>query len=238
MTPSPSERLPARLCDDDGNRVDPSQAVASPRFFVAVHDVAPNEREALSMLLDELGARLGSCFALAVTPCYGGRSFGRADWAFLRDFLPERDRAPELLLHGLTHRRPPNAHPVSVVSRFSDEWTGLARIRLDTEIAEARTLIRQAFDRDPGGVVAPCWRWGAFDRTLMNKHRLGVAVGFRSAWFADPSRPLGRRDTPSAPSVVFHPVDVRRGLHQHGLRLIDQLIAVGARPARFDEGYA
>lgn len=248
-----------------------SPSPPAPHFFVAVHDVAPNERNALVPFFAELTARLGGAFSMAITPRLHGTEPAINDWAFLRELGSNADAPPELLLHGLTHRRRPNWDPISIVNRFADEWHGLSRDQLHAELGQARMLVRQAFGRDPGGVVAPCWRWDAFDRAMLRAHELTIAVGYRSAWFADANMPpiplaTASRDwgwmTPAqallarwpslrhglgsmvsrqsaqaaskpSPCIVFHPIDVHRGLHRAGLREIDRLMAAGFLPARF-----
>ena len=171
------------ISEGHGGSPDPSAA----RFYVAVHDVAPNQRDALAPLLHELTARLGGTFSMAITPRLHDSEPTIDDWAFLRELGSTSGARPELLLHGLTHRRRPNPDPISIVNRFSDEWSGLPRDRLHAELGQARALVRRAFGRDPVGVVAPCWRWGAFDRLMMREHELAFAVGYRSARFADPA---------------------------------------------------
>lgn len=268
MTPAVSDR-PGQSSGSSPGRFPSS-------FLVAVHDVTPNEREALVPLLHELTARLGGTFSLAVTPRWHGSEPAIGEWAFLRELASLQSapsEPPDLLLHGLTHRRRPNPNPISIVNRFADEWSGLPREQLRAELGQARRLVRRIFGRDPVGVVAPCWRWGAFDHAMMCEHELPVAVGYRSAWFADPEIPpvplatisrdwgwmtpaqalLARwpsirhgwasrrsqnaKQPASAPTpcVVFHPIDVHRGLHLAGLREIDRLLAQGARPARLGQ---
>lgn len=222
-------------------------------FFVCVHDVTPAWQPELEALLQDVERRIGSQYALAVTPRWHGQSFSPEAWAFLRD------RGAELLAHGLTHRRPPALPPISLANRFADEWNGKPADQLDAELHQASREIEWAMGRPASGVVAPCWQWGAFHDDMLPRHGFDFAVGYGSAWTPDRKLPLATRSwdwgpmslghpllsrwpgwfrwirPQAADCIVLHPVDVRRGAHRAGLAMIDRLITTGATAVTFGE---
>jgi predicted deacetylase len=231
-------------------------------FIVCVHDAWPAHARQIADIFEVLKPRVGRAVSVAVVPLPAGRPWAQfpADAASLVEQI--HDRSDEILLHGLTHRRPASASPASWIIGGNDEFAALPRDQALRRLRQGAALLRDLFGVPVRGVLPPAWRAGTIPAALGDAG-LRFIVGMASVRTASPisggrgvrlatwSWDAGPVATPGAfldawgsvlswcnrtavPCVALHPADVTRRLLPRALRRIDHLIALGRRPTSFE----
>jgi hypothetical protein len=228
-------------------------------FVVCVHDAWPAHARELATIFDALRPRIGRTFAVAAVPLPMEEPWSAHAPAARELAAQIRDGADELLLHGLTHRRPPSRSPLSWIIGRNDEFARLAPAETASRLRRGLQLLGDAIGLPVRGVLPPAWRAGnipaALDdvgldfivgmtcvRTTTRGGGRMVPLATRS-WDAGPIAPLGHlldlwgtalscRPT-AVPSIALHPADVTRNFLPRALSCIDRLLAAGRRPTTF-----
>jgi peptidoglycan/xylan/chitin deacetylase (PgdA/CDA1 family) len=220
-------------------------------FCVVVHDVTPFFAAEIDRILDELQPLIREQLVGAVVPQWHG---SRTSAFARRQFAYWLTRFGDFVLHGWTHHRETKRGVVSWCTDCADEFARrslgetlerlrLAQIcaqdllgqtlrgfvppawRLAASIAEIRPagieyLLRfrslEPYKRRPIPLATWSWDWG----WLPGTHFPGAALGAWCQWL----------NPCAVPTVVLHPIDVRRGRLAAALRLIRRLLSSGLSP--------
>ena len=216
-------------------------------FLVAVHDVSPAFASEISVLTAALESRIGHQFSQAVIPKFPGTHWKEQFLESLRGF------GGDLWLHGWHHRSSRKSLR-SWLARGADEFDRLPPEARREKLRLGANFFTCEFGRIPEAFLAPCWRVGQL--TLGELQRIGVEclVGYRKIWLTDArvlsvctvnrdwgwpgcncllgawSSRQARRVNSRLPVLVFHPMDVRRGLLSAGLRDLERWLQAGCKP--------
>jgi hypothetical protein len=225
-------------------------------FVVCIHDAWPANAGEISRVLDAVRPLVGGVVSVAATPLPRGEAW--PDDARAADLVRLlRERAAEVLLHGLTHARPPSLSPFSYLIGNNDEFAQLSPDETVDRLRQGRQLLG-AVRPEVRGVLPPAWRAGNIPAALADAG-LDFVVGMSRvrgaggrhvplatwSWDPGPVAPLAyvlelwgtvlscRRS--AVPCVAIHPADVRRGLLRRVTDRIERLLRHGMRPTTFGE---
>lgn len=233
----------------------PMESQSGPRgrrvFLIAVHDVAPLFQAEIDHILEALNPLVGRQLSGAIVPCWHGQ---HPDEEGIRQFRSWNDRFGELLLHGCTHFRSIRPGLVSWLTGRADEFSGMSPENVQKCLSESQSHVRTLFGTALRGLVPPAWQ---FPHRLTNiqpveieyvmgflalelSHGLSVPLATWSwdwGWLYGSGRLgalLGRGRhllCPNAiPTIVLHPVDVRRRTVNCALAQIQTFLREGWVP--------
>ena len=225
-------------------------------FVVCIHDAWPANAPVISQVLDAVRPLVGHVVSVAATPLPRGEAWpDNAQTVELVRLL--RDRTAEVLLHGLTHARPPSLSPFSCLIGRNDEFARVSRDETLDRLRRGRQMLDR-LGREVRGVLPPAWRAGNIPAALadagfdfvVGMSRVRGADGRHVplatwSWDPGPVAPLASLlelwgtvlscRTSAAPCVVIHPADVRRGFLRRATERIGLLLRRGMTPTTFGE---
>ncbi len=226
--------------------------VARSSFIVVIHDVADPFTSSVMTILKSLAPLVQRTVAVAVVPCWHGRTSLRYESAF-HTYL--REQCGEILLHGYTHQCRYLAHPLAMLTGNANEFSGLSRIDAYMRLKMGKMMLARWFDPPIHGFVPPAWQYGRLDRDLLGASGLSYGLRFfhlepvygphlpLATWSWDTGRiaalgllgelvgQVGQILHPDRlPCIVLHPADIQRGFLTRGLRLVQNLLNAGYCP--------
>jgi hypothetical protein len=222
------------------------------RFIVSLHDVEPAAGTEVTHLLEELRGRVGNAISAAVIAARFGRTEGSGLAAVVRECCRE------MALHGYSHSGAGVCHPLGYLTGNAHEFVGLCAAEAQARLEQGQQILRDVFGRSAEVFVPPAWCLGPVTVELANLAGLSVLVTLMRlatrtvelplatySWDCGRFAALGyigealgcvrRRFSGAIPCVVLHPADVARGWDARGLRVIDDLLEEGYRPATFGD---
>ncbi|HEV3340826.1 MAG TPA: DUF2334 domain-containing protein [Pirellulales bacterium] len=221
------------------------------RFCVVVHDVTPFFAEEIERLLKTLQPLIHDRVVGAVVSRWHGTAPNASDRRRLRDWSTQFG---DLVLHGWTHRREIRHGIVSWCTDAANEFERLSLGETLERLRRAQLDAEDLLGRPLRGLVPPAWRLAA---KITHLFPLGIeyVMRFRSleaygkspvtlaTWSWDwgwlpgtrfAGAALGaccqRLNPRAVPTVVLHPLDVRRGCLSAAQRLIRRFLSAGLVP--------
>lgn len=223
------------------------------KLVVCIHDVCPDTWNAVSQIIAMLHDDLGDMISLAAIPQPDGKPWLMGKET--RSLIARLTKSPEVLLHGLTHRRRGSWSPMSQLIGRNDEFARLSSQEAAGRLLEGSAILMRMLRRPIDGVLPPAWCAGRI-RHVYRQVGLRFIVGMSGvqdanrrlplatwSWDAGPVRPLGHLldlwgnvlswRTSATPCLAIHPTDLRRRFLPRAMRILKRLIRAGYEPTTF-----
>ncbi len=224
-------------------------------FHVVIHDVTPQHAKAIHQIIHPLSILLNQQLSVAVVPCWHGTSLSSSDKTFI-DFIKENSQ--EILLHGYTHQNVGMPDILALLTKNSNELTGLSEEVIYQRLHWGQATLQEFFGHSARGFIPPAWQRGRASLKLLSECKIEYYVGMTSiqsvkresiplatwSWDVGSITPLGylseyfgyllfATSRTAIRCVVFHPLDVERGFLIRGIRLVQKLLDEGRKPIVF-----
>lgn len=223
-----------------------------PPFLVCIHDATPAYARETRVMLQDLAPLLGRRLSFGVVPNWYGEWPLTAHPDYCRLI---REASEELLLHGYFHHRQRGRGPITLLTGSCDEMNGLDLEETRRTIERGQRVFTEVFGEPARGFLAPAWQLGRVRLASANSLGLDHVLGFfslqssagrevplatwswdcgRWGWLGHLGHGIGWLSQSldrGVPTLAIHPRDLERGFWPAIVRLTQELIDAGYKPA-------